>query len=179
MATNLQTAKQWMLGNEARSSNGNLSTNGQVLFSYATPIGYRMPAKGGHMVPLITAHSYSVTTEGKHKNAASRAANYQAFRVPFFGIGRVGRHGPDTLDRGEAHTNNVAYLKAQYAAEIDRLKRARAYRSFDHLQRLAAEVTRYQTTFSLPTEPVALGEDIKAIEAHWADKARKAVKGLL
>lgn len=168
--TNLDVARKWagQRGTEARSGNGTMSFSGPTLYSYATPIGYLMPNGRGHMVPLITAHDYSVTTKGKHIGPAHKATDYTAFVVPFFGIGRVGRHGPDTLDMAEAHRNNVAYLKAHYEEEIARLKAARVYRSFETLQRRAAEVTRYQAVFGLPTEPVELGEDIKAIEAHWA-----------
>ncbi len=171
--TNLGVAKLWAQGrdHEAKSNNGNLWCEGRTLYSYRTPIAYLMPNGRGHLVPLITAHSYSVTTEGKHKGAAHKATSYTAFVVPFFGIGNTGRHSPDTLDRTEAHNGNVAYLLDQFTEEAKRLKAARVHRSFDTLERKAATLLRYVTTFGLPTYTAPLEETKAALEAHWARKA--------
>ena len=46
----------------ARSSTGNLSTDGQTLYSYSTPIASHVDG-----VTLITPRSYSMTTASKHK----------------------------------------------------------------------------------------------------------------
>jgi hypothetical protein len=47
----------------ARSSNGNLSTDGQTLYSYSTPIAAHVE----NGLTLITPYSYSMTTASKHK----------------------------------------------------------------------------------------------------------------
>lgn len=62
--TNSQVIQAWVYGNSAKSGNGNLSTDGQDLFSYAMKIGRRSPVDGQLEVLNVRGkkHSYSVTT---------------------------------------------------------------------------------------------------------------------
>lgn len=62
--TNSQVIQAWVYGNSAKSGNGNLSTDGQDLFSYAMKIGRRSPVDGYIEVLDVRGkkHSYSVTT---------------------------------------------------------------------------------------------------------------------
>lgn len=149
--TNLQVAKAWATQSkpEGRTSNGNMSFAGATLYSYSTPIGHIAKGANGQPVFLITAHTYSVTTQGKHVGPAHKATGYKAFTVPFFGIGRVGRHGPDTLDMAEAHKGNLDYYAAEIAKEEARLASARVYKSRDRVDRLIEEREAYKRAFGL------------------------------
>lgn len=167
--TNRGVANAWVNGIEAKSGNGNMSTNGcGTLYSYSTPIGIIKRGKDDQPVYLITAHSYSVTTQGKHIGPAHRAANYEAFVVPFFGIGRVGRHSPDTLNMAEAHAGNVSYLVQRYVDDRAGMKAKRSFGQFDeeHLMRLAATARAYAVAFGLIVPEIDHTGDIVALRGH-------------
>lgn len=177
--TNRGVANAWVNGIEAKSGNGNMSTNGcGTLYSYSTPIGIIKEGVGGRAVYLITAHSYSVTTQGKHIGPAHRATGYQAHVVPFFGIGRVGRHSPDTLDMAEAHAGNVAYLVQRYVDDREGMKAKRSFGQFseEHLMRLAANARAYCVAFGLPVPAIDHTGDIVALRGYHDAKAARAAK---
>lgn len=177
--TNHGVAKAWVKGTEAQSGNGNMSTGGQgLLYSYSTPIARIVEGVNGQAVYLITAHSYSVTTQGKHIGPAHRATGYSAHVVPFFGVGRIGRHGPDTLDMAEAHAGNLAYLHSQYSSGLDDMKRKRSLSDYDHerLSTLAARIANYVAAFGLTTTMPHLAADRQALAAHHEAKQARAAK---
>lgn len=176
--TNRGVANAWVDGFEAKSSNGNMSTNGCTLYSYNTPIAIIKRGKDDQRVYLITAHDYSVTTKGKHIGPAHRAAKHAAFVVPCFGIGWVGRHR-DTLDMAEAHEANQTYLMARYAEEMERQKAQRSsYGRFEEesLMRLAATARAYALAFGLPVPERDHASDIVALRDHHEAKAARAAK---
>jgi hypothetical protein len=177
--TNRGVAAAWVNGIEAKSNNGNMSTNGcGTLYSYSTPIGIIKRGVDGKPVYLITAHDYSVTTKGKHIGPAHRATNYAAHVVPFFGIGRVGRHSPDTLDMAEAHAGNVAYLVGRYVDDREGMKAKRSFGQFneEHLMRLAANARAYALAFGLPLPAIDHMTDIVALRGYHEAKAERAAK---
>jgi hypothetical protein len=177
--TNRGVANAWVNGIEAKSGNGNMSTNGcGTLYSYSTPIGIIKQGVDGQPVYLITARSYSVTTRGKHIGPAHGATGYNAHVVPFFGIGRVGRHGPDSLDMMEAHAGNVAYLVQRYVDDREGMKAKRSFGQFDeeHLMRLAANARAYALAFGLPVPEIDHMGDIVALRGHHEAKAARAAK---
>lgn len=179
--TNHGVAQAWVKGIEAKSNNGNMSTNGcGTLYSYSTPIGIIKQGVDGEPVYLITAHDYSVTTKGKHIGPARRATNYRAHVVPFFGIGRVGRHSPDTLDMAEAHAGNMAYLLSRITEGQARMARARSLSEHDrewHLL-LHARMAGYAGAFGLDTKalPSVVDGWQALVTVHEAKAARKAAR---
>ena len=74
---NSGVAKAWANNEQARSNNGNYSTDGNKLFSYSTMIGYTSP-EGKKVVLDYTAgtgHFLSMTTSSKHLPPAKRVCN--------------------------------------------------------------------------------------------------------
>ena len=69
-------AKAWANNEQARSNNGNYSTDGKKLFSYATMIGFTS-GEGKKVLLEYTARTgnfLSMTTSGKHIAPARRFA---------------------------------------------------------------------------------------------------------
>lgn len=159
MSTNHKVAQDWARQSKAdgHTSNGNLSFSGRTLYSYSTPIAQLVQAPGGE-VALLTTESYSITTEGKHKNAARaalRSIGYKPFTVPFLLLdgSLTGRSQANAIARRnnssatEQHKANLDSYAARIEAEQARLARARVYKSTDHLDRLIAERDAYARTF--------------------------------
>lgn len=148
MPTNHEVARKWKAGKECRSSNGNLSCVSHTLYSYNTPI-----ANIRDGVALITCESFSVTTEGKHKNAAKRACGYKYFRVPYLLLdpGHYGGRGVSYMGASiEAqHAANVRYLEEEIRKEMDRLDRARKYKDRRSLENKEIELRDYKAVFRL------------------------------
>lgn len=153
--SNLGVARDWAneRHDEAKSSNGNFSHTGEKLWSYNTPIA---TLRGG--VALLTTESYSVTTEGKHKNAARRAlrdAGIPCFTVPFLLLdgSTYGRSHAGRVAQGysvpQQHDANLADYDARIAAERERMERARTYKSADRLTMLIDERDAYRAAFLL------------------------------
>lgn len=134
---------------EGRSNNGNFWFEGDTIYSYSTPIA-RIHLASPRTVILMTCESFSVTTEGKHKNAVHRASDYgrylPLFVVPFIGATGGRRHiDSPTVD----HAGNLAHFESVYSKEIDRLARARTFTSTDQLERIAASARDYCRAFDL------------------------------
>lgn len=99
---------------EARTANGNMSFDGSTLFSYYTPIANFVLDKDGVPRCLMTQHSYSITTNGKHLGPARRAVNYRYYSVPCLGV-RGGLHyEPRYSGSEEMHAINAASLREAY-----------------------------------------------------------------
>lgn len=69
MATNAQVVKAWAKGRRAKSSNGNLSTDGKDLFSYRMRIGRTLEHEFKQALNVSGRYSYSLTTS-KHVSLA-------------------------------------------------------------------------------------------------------------
>ncbi len=70
-------AKAWANNEQARSSTGNYSTDGDILYSYSTMIGYTSP-EGKKVVLDYTASTgnfLSMTTSSKHLPPAKGVCN--------------------------------------------------------------------------------------------------------
>lgn len=135
---------------EGRSNNGNFWFDRETIYSYRTPIARLHLDMVGAKVILMTCESFSMTTEGKHKNAIHRASGYgrfiRLFSVPFIGVAG----GQRRIDRSEVdHAGNVAHFESTYSAEIDRLARARTWKSTDRLERIASDAREYCLAFGL------------------------------
>jgi len=170
-----------MTQNEGRSHNGNFSFEGNTLYSYSTPIAQIHRTPSGPVV-LLTEQSYSVTTNGKHKNQVWRATDYgrtlPIFVVPFIGAwgGQAPRHDHAMPDE-ERHAANLAYLVAQHVDAVKRLKRMREIWGdiFETLERTGRPAFDYAATFGLPAPALDLTQDTTDIEAHHAARnARNA-----
>lgn len=168
-------AQEW-----ARNGSQSMSFQGELIFSYATPIGRLVRDALGRDVALFTAHKYSATTSSRHMHAMTGAARHLPnFTVPFFGIHRRGRHGPDSPDMAEAHAGNQHYLAAQYAEHVARMLRAlsRPY-SYEWLHGLADTAKEYASEFNLPAPVFDTAADIAKIEArHDRLDAKRAAPG--
>lgn len=173
---NNMVAHVWAHASEpaGRSGNGNFWFEGDTIYSYATPIA-RIHLDSPRTVILMTCDSFSVTTEGKHKNAIRRASDYgrylPLFVVPF--IGATG--GRRNIDSAEIdHAGNLAYFEFCYSKEIDRLSRARTYTKTDSLEMIAASARGYCLAFDL-VEPAFASPDVVATDvALIADGIRAA-----
>lgn len=139
---------------EARTSNGNMSFFGPVLYSYGTPIANILSGADGQPVALVTTESYSVTTSGKHMPSHRDTAHMRRFDVPFLLLPPGQNYGRSSAERasynatrrdwqndesGEAfearklatdHAANVSHMLAAYRAEMDTARRKRALPSW-------------------------------------------------
>jgi hypothetical protein len=138
---NAQTAHVWAQQSQprGRSGNGNLSFEGDTLFSYRTPIA-RIATVNGKRVALITSERYSITTSGKHMPAACRAVSHMpTFYVPHLGDDAIGV--------------NLRVLVENYEAAKMRIRRAREFRYISYAEFLkgaAEQAVEYARTFGLP-----------------------------
>lgn len=90
-----------------RSVNGNYSFDGDVLYSYSTPIAKFWRGTRGRNFVLITSESFSVTTNSKHMPSAYNIPNVAGtFHVPFV---RDWPGNPDKL----IHQGNADYLAGE------------------------------------------------------------------
>lgn len=177
---NAMVAHVWVQQTQdtARSNNGNFHFTGDTLYSYATPIA-RIHQVPGSRVVLATSEHFSATTEGKHKNALTRATDYgrnpRMFVVPFIGAsGGRGFRGP--TDLAQCHAGNLAFLLARYEAEKDRLLRVRhdpEDYAWEHFGTIADGAIEYARVFGLPEIELHTIADRAAIVAQRADKAAK------
>lgn len=159
--SNRGVAREWLKHADAKSGNGNMSTHDGVLYSYSTPIANLVQPEGGE-VALISTETYSVTTEGKHKNAAFHACHahcYKPFRVPYLLLAQgvyAGRSRANSRARtiDEQHIGNLEHYAEQITQERARLARARVYTQRDTLNRLEAEAFSYASVFGLGSELV-------------------------
>lgn len=166
MTTNIGVARNWAfnLGDgSSKSGNGNMSHHGTVLYSYSTPIANLVRGAHGHWVALITAETYSLTTEGKHKNAAHKATGYgrelATYVVPFLLLPGGTYTGRSTANRlasdytpEEQHKANLDAYAQRIAQEEERLAHARVYTDRQHLARIMQERDDYARAFNLIVE---------------------------
>lgn len=179
----------------ARTSNGNLSFCGAVLYSYATPIAHLADGADGQPVALITSHSYSVTTSAHVSAAHGSARHLRNFTVPALALPRGVSHGRHREPRNleDAHAVNLAHFAAGYAAALASAKRARslpywaedaadaqAYAAAadgNPLARLARDAVRYAEVFGLPVPAVAdWRADVAEVRAHHAERGTPAAR---
>jgi hypothetical protein len=157
---NLGTARAWLNASpdeEGQSSNGNMSFAGPVLYSYSTPIAHHLAN-----VVLLTSETYSVTTEGKHKNAAwhaCRSKGVTMFRVPFLLLdgNYPGRSTANAIARrngsspADQHMANLADYDARIKDAEERAARARVHKATGQMMvdYLKQERAAYAYTFGL------------------------------
>ena len=134
---------------EARTSNGNLSFTGSVLYSYRTPIANIVPGADGQPVALVTCETYSVTTSGKHMPGHRALSHMRRFDVPFLLLPPGTNYGRSSAERasynatrrdwqndesGEAfearklatdHAANISHMLGSYRSEMDTARRKR------------------------------------------------------
>lgn len=187
---NAQTIHVWAAQTQpsGRSHNGNLSFDGPTLYSYSTPIANIVPGADGAPVAIITSHTYSVTTTGKHMPHSRDVSHMRRFSVPCLMIRSgvcVGRYREPVGTDAERHAANVAHFLTLYASGIAGARRARElpYGMEDGAERASFgpgryldAVRSYCATFALPL-PADLPDyaaDLDAIRRHHMDRAAKA-----
>lgn len=165
---NGMVAHLWAHGTQesARSNNGNFSFDGDTIYSYSTPIG-KIHTVAGQRVALVTSQTFSMTTEGKHKNAIHKATNYGRF-IPQFVVPSIGASGGRLSERGLSHETNMAYFVAQYEAEKKRLRRARdLYQPVeDSLERFVTPAREYSEAFGIDAPVMNYLKDALEIAAY-------------
>lgn len=166
---NLVVATYWARqeNNRWASGNGNVRVDGRVLYSYRTPIAALHPARNhpAGMIALVTTERYSVTTEGKHKNAAwhaLRAAGVPSFQVPVV--------WPAMGGEPEMHELNAASLWARIQDCCDRIASRKAgYGLYEYETEAPAhamrEYERYCEAFGLT--PRSTSEAAEMLAAAW------------
>lgn len=171
---NGMTAHVWAQQNKAsgKSHNGNLSFNGETLFSYRTPIGRFVQTNDARRAVLITSETFSVTTSGKHMPALWRAIDYgrgnfaPAFCVPH-------------LDTDSAsHAENMAYLIGEYQKLTGKLRRMRDYWGDEsaligQLAERANIATQYAAAFGLELPDLWPTRDGAEIWKYRAEREAK------
>jgi hypothetical protein len=124
---NRQCAHVWAQRSQPYGRSGSMKFEGDVLYSYQTPIAAFHDIVGVAMnikVVLIASETFSVTTSSKHMPAARRAVtNFRTFTVPYI-----------RANSAADHKANLAYLVAKFWKEADRLKRARDVWGSPYLQ---------------------------------------------
>ena len=165
--SNAMAAHLWAQRDKTRgqSSNGNLSFEGDTLYSYTTPIGHFI----GEAV-LVTSRTFSMTTSSKHMPALHRALGYgrdNVFHVP---------HVRPCLIGGREHMENLAHLATKYDTAAAKAQRQQADPTaglIDTLERIAATAASYATLFGLDYTARNPEADTAAILAHRAAQEAK------
>jgi hypothetical protein len=143
-----------------------MSFDGDMLYSYATPIGRIVQSSQGETVALLTSHSYSMTTSSKHMPAAWRAVRH----LPHFSVPALGTYGGRHREpSGDMHKANAQYLAKVYADLVALFMRAqsRPY-DFKHLTDLAKTVADYVRRFDVRTPgTIDTAADIARITARF------------
>jgi len=164
-----QCAHVWAQQNQERGRAGNVSFEGDTLYSYGTPVARIVNGRRGAVACLVTSRSYSVTTSA-HVSGALQAFGYERmhFAVPSLGRsqgrnyeaphGRYGRYHPE-ID----HAANLDRLMASYAEERARLTRARSYVTEDCLRTRANKVSEYASLFGFK-RAVDVEADLRAMD---------------
>lgn len=158
---NAQCAHVWAQQNQEHGRSNSMRFEGEVIYSYQTPIARIIPndnVTGGRVV-LVTSHKYSVTTSGKHMPAISRAVQHLTrFDVPNLGV----HGGRLQTARGSMHQENMEAYAAEYANQMKKLARARTKADWQYaaLNRVAVEARLYADTFNFH---VSLDKDFFAI----------------
>ncbi|RUP22322.1 hypothetical protein [Methylobacterium sp.] len=162
----------------ARSHNGNFWFEGRKLYSYSTPIAHLVPGVDGELIALVTARSYSITTNGKHIGPAHSALGYgrvrKTFTVPFigaFGGQNRGDRNLDAVSAPEIHAANLAAYFADYTATVEGLPRKRDYDrsiALAALNRIANPACDYAEAFGLPRPAYDTDADEAAAFRLWS-----------
>ena len=168
VVSSAQVAHLWahQAQSNARNSCGSMSFNGDTLYSYSTPIGRIVQSSQGETVALLTSHSYSVTTSGKHMGSAWRAVRH----LPHFSVPALGTHGGWHREpSGDMHTANVLHLATVYADYVKRCMHARSRPySFEYLTDRAQTVADYVQRFNVRTPgTIDTAADIARITARF------------
>jgi hypothetical protein len=122
---NSMCAHVWaqQIEDRGKTSNGNMSFDGAILYSYSTPIGRFVETVDGRRAVLVTSHSYSMTTTGKHMPALLSAIDYGrggfalCFKVPHL-WGRSGLGYMHHALTEREHAENLEFLIASYDARV-------------------------------------------------------------
>ena len=168
---NRMCAHVWAQQSKAsgKSGNGNLSFEGQTLYSYRTPIGRFVATVDGRRAVLVTSNTYSVTTSGKHMPALWCAIDYgrgafsPCFTVPHLCAGYVD------------HAANLAHLVDCYVKGLAKDRRARDLRGDwrERCVKAARNAVDYAEAFGLPVPVLAVTDDCDAVAAHRAAREAK------
>jgi hypothetical protein len=163
-----QLAHLWANRAQPHGRNAGNSTHfdGAVFYSYQTPIAAHIPTARTprtkepiYGAVLVTSHTYSVTTSGKHMTAVCRAIpdNVPVFTVPDIGHsgGRArtlsGWPASDPAAYVKTHKANLAWLLGRYHDTVTREMRARQWYApaSEVLLRPWAEVESYARVFKV------------------------------
>lgn len=183
--SNAQCAHVWAQQSQPFGRSSSMEFDGAVLKSYSTPIAAFSPVTpSGYRPVLITSHSYSATTNGKHIPAARSAVRgaRHVFHVP--DVGHAGdradtaRVGPasDFASWAPVHANNLAYLVAGWHERIASELRRRTWwqEPAEIMVELHKEIADYCIAFCLPMPALDMPEAVAQIRTYRADMdARK------
>ncbi len=167
---NKMCAHVWAQQNQAHGRSNSMHFQGDTIYSYQTPIARIVFPDNSDSpgVVLITSHTYSVTTSGKHMPAVHRAVQHlKSFHVPNLGVFTVMQHDGGAPDR--MHEDNYAHYVKLYAETMQKLSRAR--QGADHyvatLGQIKKEAEDYVDTFNLRGDkPMSLDDDFPIIDAE-------------
>lgn len=183
---------------DARTSNGNLSFVGPVLYSYSTPIANILPGADGRPVALITTETYSVTTSGQHMPGARDTAHMRTFRVPFLCLPPDTMPGRSKAERASQqntrrdwqanesyadfaarklaadHAANISHMLTSYRDEMEAARRKRSRPFWANPGYLVWRMydNRQVPATSVPAEPTTDREDYGQPGRHLANLRR-------
>jgi hypothetical protein len=154
----------------ARNSTGNVSLHGEVLYSYAEPIGRMMPInkRTGARVALFRDRTWSVTTS-KHQHHMRCAVPNETFTVPDIGAGSGGYvTAPD-------HKANLKNYADKIIALAKTATRARSRRDWaiNTLEAMVSEANRYKPKFTVPSDTGLEALKIKSQQEAKRDAAKR------
>lgn len=148
----------------AKNSQGNVSFNGEILFSYAEDIG-RIITHKGEKIALFRDRSWSKTTS-RHQLRMRSAANH----LRSFTVQNIGRYTSALID----HKENLAHYAAKIEKAATLAVRARSNREWRirAMEAIVSEANSYAKLFGYKPKFVAL--DAEALEALKIKAAKEA-----
>jgi hypothetical protein len=146
---------------EARSHNRHFWFRDKSIYSYSTEIARLVENVKGEQIALVTSHSYSMTTSGKHMPAIRRALRQgvTAYSVPAF----------------EYHEANIKHWLTEYTnlkASCLRVKYRYdgRYDKTEGLHRIATTIASYTNDFGLTVDHPNFDNDLIEIDAAHAKR---------
>lgn len=158
---------------DARNSSLSVSFEGDVAYSYRTPVARVFDLPPNTRIMLLSSNSYSPTT-AKHLSFYQRAADGPVFRVPSLGTSG-GRHWESYGTREVDHAVNMAYLVKEADKAILRLSRMRS-RPYgtNWTTELCRRVDTYAYVFGLPIPERNWDSEITAAHAKTLARVEAA-----
>lgn len=142
----------------ARSHNGNFHFDGDIIYSYRTPLARFIRTNQGGTAVLLNPRRHSVTTSGKHWPAIRSA-------LP---SGRLEFYVPD-VGENPFHSDNLKYLADHYPRAVARLLKSRDTREelLTELDDIVSTADQYARAFGLTYEMPDIEADKVKIRAAW------------